>query len=355
MKILPAIALLLLILTSCSPANITDSPPPKTISTNTPVPPTSTIPAEPTSTPKQDIVGGQWHYMFYYDPMKKLLLVNGGPESGKATNDPLEIWSWDGTQWSLLTADPNGPTWRNFQGAAYDTKRNVLIIHGGGQGRVFRFRETWEWDGQTWTLRAEGDATPKSIDGLMAYDAARHQTILFGGGDGNTITNETWLWDGNQWTLLTTEGPTARFAGEMMYDPIGQQIVMYGGHYIGADFQFFSDFWAWNGEHWNEIDSSKPNPGIRVVTQIRFAPVSNQLIMFGGGESFLNDMWAWDGAQWTQLTTTGMPARSGASIAYDQIKKVFLFFGGVDKPGGRGLSDTWEWSGDIWACVDGCK
>src|SRR5262249_50783777 len=132
----------------------------------------------------------------------KILLVNGGPENGKPSNDPLEIWSWDGAQWTLLSADLNGPTWRNFQGAASDTKRNVLVIHGGGQGRVHRFRETWEWDGQTWSLRAEGDATPKSIDGLMAYDAARNQTILFGGSDGNMITNETWAWDGSQWTLL---------------------------------------------------------------------------------------------------------------------------------------------------------
>jgi hypothetical protein len=231
---------LFLILSSCNSDQTTTAPTFESSSTHTTVAPTPTIIAEYTLTPQSQphIMGGQWHYMFYHEALKELLLVNGGPESGKSQNDPLEIWSWDGSQWSLVSADPNGPTWRNFAGAAYDKQRNVLIIHGGGQGRVRRFHETWEWDGQARALRAGGDATPRSIDGLMAYDEARGQTILFGGSDGNIITNETWAWDGNQWNLLTAEGPAARFAGEMMYDPVSQKIVMYGGHYVGADFNF---------------------------------------------------------------------------------------------------------------------
>jgi hypothetical protein len=353
MKKLPAIILVLLILTSCGPDQITATPTLEAIPTGTPFPPTA--PIDSTVAPEPQIVGGQWHYMFYVEPLKQLLLVNGGPESGKSEDDPLEIWGWNGRDWSLITADPNGPTWRNFAGAAYDTKRNVLIIHGGGQGRSRHFRETWEWDGQAWALRAEGDGTPKSIDGLMAFDEARDQTILFGGSDGDNITNETWAWNGTQWTLLATEGPTARFAGALMYDPGSQQVLMYGGHYVGADFQFFSDFWTWDGESWHLIPPSEANPGIRVVTTILPDPASGQLVMFGGGENFLSDMWAWDGAQWTQLTTTGMPARSGPSIGYDPTRQIFVFFGGVDAPGGRGLSDTWEWDHLTWACVSSCS
>jgi hypothetical protein len=103
------------------------------------------------------------------------------------------------------------------------------------------------------------------------------------------------------------------------------------------------------------INLREPNPGIRVVTNIEFDPSSNQLVMFGGGENFLADMWSWDGTQWAQLTTSGMPARSGPSIAYDSARQVFVFFGGVDRPGGRGLSDTWEWDHMTWNCIDGCK
>jgi hypothetical protein len=357
MKIFLTISLLLLMVSSCNPASVTVSPTSETISTDTPVSASPTSPAEPAFPPQSNIVGGQWHYMFYYEPMEKILLVNGGPESGRPTSDPLEIWSWDGTQWSLLSADPNGPTWRNFSGAAYDTRRNVLIIHGGGQGRVLRFNETWEWDGQGWALRAEGDDTPKSIDGLMAYDEARNQTILFGGSDGATITNETWLWNGSQWTLLTTDGPAARFAGEMMYDPISQQILMYGGHYIGTNFQFFSDFWKWDGERWSEINMGEPNPGVRVLTKMVSDSELNRILLFGGtADALLSDIWSWDGTRWNLITNEGMPIRSGgSSIAFDPIRKVFVFFGGVDKPGGRGLSDTWKWNRDTWNCVDGCK
>lgn len=357
MKIFLPISLLFFVLSSCSSTNVTASPTTETVLTPTPNLHPTTSPIEPIVTSQPPIIGGQWHYMFYYEPLQKLILVNGGPERGKSSSDPLELWSWDGAQWSLLGADTNGPTWRNFAGAAYDTKLNVLIIHGGGQGRALRFHETWEWDGQTWALRAEGDATPKAIDGVMAYDEAHDQTILFGGGDGNTITNETWSWNGNQWTLLTTEGPASRFAGEMVYDPVSKQILMYGGHYATqSDFQLFSDFWSWNGKSWVEIQMGTPNPGLRVVTEMVFDPESDRLLMFGGAvDTFLTDLWAWDETQWVSLQTNEKPARSGASVAYDPNGNVFIFFGGVDKPGGRALSDTWELNGDTWTCIDGCS
>jgi hypothetical protein len=94
----------------------------------------------------------------------------------------------------------------------------------------------------------------------------------------------------------------------LTYDPLDRQIVMYGSHFVGrSDFQFYSDFWTW------------------------------------------------DGTQWTPVPTTGMPARSGASLAYDPVRKIFLLFGGVDKPGGQGLSDAWQWDRETWTFVEGCK
>ena len=47
----------------------------------------------------------------------------------------------------------------------------------------------------------------------MAYDAARRQTLLFGGNMfGGRLVNDTWAWDGASWTQLENRGPSEREA-----------------------------------------------------------------------------------------------------------------------------------------------
>ena len=122
----------------------------------TSLPVTATLPSSIQSTSVPPMVesspslnAGQWTYIFYHDGLEQVVLVNGGPERDKPSDDSLELWSWDGMQWSLISADEDGPTWRNWAAVAYDTRRDVLVVLGGLQGEN-RFDETWEWDGQDW-------------------------------------------------------------------------------------------------------------------------------------------------------------------------------------------------------------
>src|SRR5690348_5135991 len=188
----------LILLAGCgSPATVTAIPtssPEPTLPEPTSLPPT----AEETPT----LTAGQWTYIFYHEGLEQVVLVNGGPERGKPADDPLELWGWDGREWSLLRADPNGPVWRNWPAVAYDSARDVLVIHGGLQtGKSFD--ETWEWDGEMWTLFTEPG--PGAREGaLMAYDAAREKTILFGGSSPDlAIHGDTWEWDGQGWTRVS--------------------------------------------------------------------------------------------------------------------------------------------------------
>ena len=111
----------------------------------------SSTPMATLSTEQRTLVAVQWSTLIYHETLQKVILVNGGPERGKSKDDPLELWAWDGSNWSLISADANGPTWRNWAGVAYDTTRDVLVMHGGLQDANTSFDETWEWDGQTWT------------------------------------------------------------------------------------------------------------------------------------------------------------------------------------------------------------
>jgi len=41
--------------------------------------------------------------------------------------------------------------------------------------------------------------------------------------------------------------------------------------------------------------------------------------------------------------------------ANDPGRNRLVVFGGVDNPGGIAGTDTWEWDGQNWICVPGCK
>jgi hypothetical protein len=315
-------------------------------------------PAAPSTTAEIPALdAGQWTYIFYHDGLQRVMLVNGGPEQGKPAGDPLELWSWDGVQWWLIAREENGPTWRNWPAIAYDTARDVLVLHGGLQPGT-SFAETWEWDGQTWT-KFEGSGPGGREGAVMAYDAGRANMILFGGSTPDMeIHGDTWAWDGQTWTRVSETGPAPRFPGGMVYDPAREQVLLYSGHFASSSGAFtnFDDLWSWDGESWQDATPSGVTPGHRTHAGFLFDPVIEQVLLIGSGsETFLGDVWAWDGAKWEELPASNLPARSGHNVAYDPSRDRFVLFGGVDRPGGMALKDTWEWDRVEWLCVDDCR
>jgi hypothetical protein len=336
-----------------------------TASTATPLPVTATLPSspQPTSVPtiqenSPTLKAGQWTYIFYHDGLEQVVLVNGGPERGKPADDSLELWGWDGTQWSLLVANEDGPTWRNWAAVAYDTARDVLVVHGGLQSQQ-RFDETWEWDGQAWK-RFASTSSPGAREGaLMAYDAAREKMILYGGATPDMqIRGDTWEWDGQNWEQVSDSGPAPRFPGGLVYDPRQQAVLLYSGHFaaLTGEATNFDDLWAWDGSSWHAIEVDGPTPGHRTHPGFVFDPVAEKVLLISSGsETFLGDAWSWDGATWEEMPTSNTPSRSGHNVAYDLARDRFVLFGGVDRPGGRALNDTWEWDRVNWVCVANCQ
>ena len=324
--------------------------------------PTATLPPTPPASPASAngpaLKAGQWSFLFYHDTLEQVVLVNGGPESGKPADDPLELWGWDGAQWSLISADENGPSWRNWAAAAYDTARDILVIHSGLQQRRVSFDETWEWDGAGWT-RFESSGPGAREGALMAYDANRANMVLFGGSTPDMeIHGDTWAWDGQSWTTVSESGPAPRFPGGMTYDPARQEVLMYSGHFAdpSGDAIDYDDLWAWDGSSWRERIVEGATPDHRTHAGFLFDPVTESVLLIGSGsDTFLSDVWAWNGNNWEEIPAKDTPARSGLNVAYDPKRDRFILFGGVDRPGGRALDDTWEWDRETWVCVHNCK
>src|SRR5262249_9672990 len=90
--------------------------------------------------------------------------------------------------------------------------------------------------GSVWTERQPAQSPSPRLGHQMAYDAARHRTILFGGRDRlGAEFRDTWSYDGTTWTLLADSTPTrAAVAVGMAYHAAAGGIVRLGGEATSA-------------------------------------------------------------------------------------------------------------------------
>jgi hypothetical protein len=298
---------------------------------------------------------GQWVGLVFDHSLGRAVLINGGPERGKAADAPLELWDWDGGQWNLLASDPAGPTWRNFASVAYDTARGEILVSDGIQSRTVFFAETWTWDRSEWIQHSSADDRGREAAALV-YDQARENSVLFGGAVELTLRGDTWTWDGAQWTLAASDGPTARFPSAWAYDPTSERVLMFGSHEptVEGDSVDRADLWAWDGESWTELTFEGDAPGKLPGSALVYDGISDRMMLYGGLTDGSTPIWYWDGAAWERVETDG-PRRAGHALVYDPTMNLIMLTGGVDRPGGGPVQDTWTWDGQAWACVWGCE
>jgi hypothetical protein len=139
--------------------------------------------------------------MMAFDLARRQTVLFGGLNDGGLLGD---TWTWDGTTWMQENPDAS-PRARDQSGFAYDKARQEVVLFGGyGPGPPrpdFVVGQTWTWNGTTWTQKHPDISPPDRGASGMAYDAATHQVVLFGGeGHGVSTLGDTWTWDGTTWT-----------------------------------------------------------------------------------------------------------------------------------------------------------
>ena len=342
-KILIVSVSLIFVITGCSPA--------------TPIPiSTAVIPTiTPTivSTPIVENPPPCWEADLIYHPqLQQMLLVNCVEDPKK--ENPNIIWGWDGTKWQIVTE--GGPLRCILGGAAYDEKRNVLVLYGGRPIDLGKCnQETWEWDGQVWEQKEV--TPPTACDHVrMVYDAARGESILFSGLDpSENLVNETWSWNGEEWKLLSSEGPESRGHFGFVYDPSHEQILLYGGYARTVT----DEFWVWKDDAWQEINF--PGPGTLSHFGMTYDTNENALYIFGGAtatstfSSLTDKTWVLTGGRWRELTSANFPSKRGSpAMGYDPVRKRIVLYGGF-AANRSDFNDTWEWDGQQWVCLVNCN
>lgn len=258
-----------------------------------------------------------------------------------------------GDPWSQ---GPAGPSARRFHAVAYDSGRGTVLLFGGLSDSTC-LGDTWEWTaagpggGGSWQLRATTGPAPRDHSGLV-YDAVRQKTVLFGGIlQGGAYSNQTWEWDGNAWTLVQpAASPPAMDASLMAYDVGLQRTVLVATNPAAG----LSHTWQYDGSTWVSFTGGTPivpsNYASLAYDSARARMVLTNLFWVG----YLNSsqqVWERSGAaSWIGREYGTLPVSSaGTAAVYDPVRASLMF---VDNQTLSGKTATWTWNGTSWTAVD---
>jgi hypothetical protein len=194
-----------------------------------------------------------------------------------------------------------------------------------------------------------GGPSPR-LSSTMIYHPVRDALVLYGGQDAaNRYRTDDWvlpLSGGAAWTQLTPGGPLPgwRINQGAIFNPREDHIVIFGGFYEIprndlTDLALSPLVW------WFPATQSGPRPSPRFGHSAVYDAKRHRMLVIGGfGDGFYNDVWEYllpGNGTWTQLQPTGtpMPPRTQQAAVYDPLRDRVLFFGG---DGGYGMNDVWE-------------
>jgi len=148
---------------------------------------------------------------------------------------------------------------------------------------------------------------------------------------------------------VVSGSPSKRIGPRMVYDPVDEQIILYGGAHWEGGYTFYGELWSYKYETntWSIIDTNN-NPPPRFNTMITYIPNRHKLFLFGGWSTNdrAGDTWIYDfeTRTWTELHPTNKPSRrSDSSIAYDLENDVVVLYSGYLQNDTH-LQDTWIYS-----------
>jgi hypothetical protein len=206
----------------------------------------------------------------------------------------------------------------------------------------------------------------------MAYDAFRHQVVLFGesSGDPSQVLNETWTLRGRQWTERdpqTRPHPGPSDSGQMAYDDQSHNcLLLQSGGQDGP-----AATWTWDGTTWTRV-ADVPLGATETVQALASDPTSGHVLLLTDvyppssppphpsphTSLFATHTWTWDGRTWTlrhpsqsfpvvptQFAGSGPTLASIGVGAADRLRRGVLAV--LETP--DGVANTWLWDGSTWS------
>jgi hypothetical protein len=231
-----------------------------------------------------------WWYYPVTNTWEPQTTITGGPPSARYNHSMI----WDGTR---------------------------VIMFGGWNG--YYTNDLWWYDPtlNTWIDKTPASSPSPRQNHSMVWDGTR--MIMFGGYDvSDNYTNDLWWYDPasgtiGAWIKQIDQGvgtsPLARSSHSMVWDPIGDRAIMFGGHRYGYSFYtYYNDLWWYDpvSNAWAQ-QTTVSSPSARYGHSMVWDNIGQRVIMFGGSENvtgyyYKNDLWWW---------TSGLVDTPGVLIA----------------------------------------
>ena len=272
------------------------------------------------------------------------------------------MWSYHPTidKWTHVPMEGAAPQGILGQTAVWDPVRAQLLVFGGlnPQGRAL-----WSYrpGRHTWTqLDPEGPLPTSRAYHSAVWDAQRDQMLVFAGlGSGFGLLNDLWAYrpSSNSWVQLEPPRPRPLpvFYHSAVWDPTGAQMLVFGGAdpFTG---ERVDELWSFSVESgaWTELKPAGARPAARLSHVAVWDPIGAQMLLFGGGcgaGCFGDELWSYRPAtnDWMPLPAVGASPgpRGGHAGVWDPIAARFIIFGG--STAGGALGDLWAYRPGAYA------
>jgi hypothetical protein len=283
-----------------------------------------------------------------YDPLTKNTILYGGYNASFQGGTYGDTWAYTAGRWTYVPAW--GPVDRSDFVLVYDPPLKGLLMYGGYGyvpvcGCDSDLYDTWLWSKGNWTQLNPAHDPGAIQDYAMAYDPLDKEAILYGGYNGNPLSNATWTFNGTDWTSLPTPSSMpALTEASMAYSPLAHGLVLTGGFLSNGSAS--NQTWVYRAGHWHPLRFAHTPRGLAVSMITTLA--DGAVLLFGGHVGrdvgpplFSNQTYVFNGTCWSHLwTAPSPPPRMGGGLVYDASAADVIEFGGAGASGY--LNDTWR-------------
>jgi galactose oxidase-like protein len=301
--------------------------------------------------------GRRYHAVFFDSVHDGVVLYGGDPNSGLAFAD---TWTFSFASGEWTEFGDQGPGQHTQFASAYDAEREQIVIEAAGLPQA----STWAYalEPAAWAqLLPPDEPTSPSARGwhAAAFDPLRDRMLMHGGSIGGGAPGaDTWamdLVDVPSWSPLAPTGAAPALSRHaLVFDPVRDRMLVFGG--IGAAMDSTPVLTFDPEPAWSMLRPTGPAPSAREAPGVVYDPVRDRVLLFGGfvsnflgGGTGLNDLWELTlgpTPAWTLLTPSGVPpaGRGYHGMVYDAALDRMVVIGGM----GTGSSDPTT-RRDVWA------
>lgn len=266
----------------------------------------------------------------------------GGLADVNSDTPNADMWELPSAGWKRTTS--SGPPWLAYAAMTHDTARDQLVMFGGGTDGGVLSDQLWlrSGGGTTWTQQPKTSTwpAPRSFHALT-YDAARGQTVLFGGFDTDEI-RDTWLWNGLSWTQhpMTAADPPAIFAPTMGYDWANDVVILFGTPSANES----PKTWMWDGA-WHDITNALlDTPPLMPTGTLTWHAARKSLLLSQSFTFSVQPIDVWElhltsvsppAGRWQRVSLPENPLNRALGMAFSTLdgSGMSIMFGKLGRPG----------------------